>query len=94
MREERARADTPGPVRALELHRVRLPLVRAFRTARSTTTYKDALLVRAVTDDGAGWGECAAETTPGNRDTSRNAAMTSASLRERTGRTSLDERPG
>ncbi len=54
----------PGPVRALELHRVRLPLVRAFRTARSTTTHKDALLVRAVTDDGAGWGECAAETTP------------------------------
>ena len=38
--------------------------MRAFRTARSTTTYKDALLVRAVTDDGAGWGECAAETTP------------------------------
>ncbi len=64
MREKRARADTPGPVRALELHHVRLPLVRAFRTARSTTTYKDALLVRAVTDDSAGWGECAAETTP------------------------------
>jgi o-succinylbenzoate synthase len=64
VREERARADTPGPVRALELHRVRLPLVRAFRTARSTTTYKDALLVRVVTDDAAGWGECAAETTP------------------------------
>jgi O-succinylbenzoate synthase len=64
VREERARADTPGPVRALELHRVRLPLVRPFRTARGTTTHKDALLVRVVTDDASGWGECAAETTP------------------------------
>jgi o-succinylbenzoate synthase len=42
---------------------VRLPLVRAFRTATSTTTTKDALLVHVVTDDGDGWGECSAQTT-------------------------------
>jgi O-succinylbenzoate synthase len=54
----------PGPVRAVDLFRVRMPLVRAFRTAHSTTTHKDALLVRVVTDDGVGWGECAAEAAP------------------------------
>jgi O-succinylbenzoate synthase len=51
-------------VRAVELFRIRLPLVRAFRTARSTTTHKEALLVRVVTDDAEGWGEVGAETTP------------------------------
>ena len=57
-----ARAECPGPlaftlprratsVRAVELFRIRLPLSQPFRTARSTTTHKDALLVRVVTDD-------------------------------------------
>jgi o-succinylbenzoate synthase len=41
-----------------------LPLARPFRTARSTTLDKDALLVHVVTDDAEGWGECAAEVTP------------------------------
>ena len=43
---------TPGPIRALELHRISLPLVRPFRTALGTTTHKDALLVRDA-DGGA-----------------------------------------
>jgi O-succinylbenzoate synthase len=61
-----ARAAAPGPlrVRAVELIHVRLALARPFRTARSTTVDKDALLVRVVTDDAEGWGECAAEVTP------------------------------
>ena len=52
-----------GAVRDVELFRVRLPLVRPFRTATTTTTTKDALLVHVVTDDGDGWGECSAQTT-------------------------------
>src|SRR5262245_64438869 len=61
-----ARAVAPGPlrVRALELLHVRLALARPFRTARSTTVDKDALLVHVITDDAEGWGECAAEVTP------------------------------
>jgi O-succinylbenzoate synthase len=47
-----------------ELLRVRLPFVTPFRSARSTTAVKDALLVRVRTDDGAGWGECTAPSTP------------------------------
>jgi O-succinylbenzoate synthase len=71
----RARAECPGPlartlprvtirVRAVELFRVRLPLRAPFRTARSTTVAKDALLVRVVTDDAEGWGEVGAEVAP------------------------------
>jgi O-succinylbenzoate synthase len=49
----------------LELVRVRMPLVRAFRTSFGTSTVKDAVLVRAIDDDGLeGWGECAAMETP------------------------------
>ena len=44
--------------------RVRLPLVAPFRTARTTTTTKDALLVRVRTDAAAGWGECTAPASP------------------------------
>ena len=51
-------------VRAVELFRIRLPLVAPFRSARSTTTAKDALLVRVVTDDAVGWGEVGAEVAP------------------------------
>jgi o-succinylbenzoate synthase len=48
----------------VELIRVRLPLVTPFRTARSTTAVKEALLVRVRTSVGEGWGECTAEVTP------------------------------
>ena len=60
-----ARAHVPGPLRAVELIRVAIPLVRPFRTARGVTTQKDALLVHVVTADAEGWGECSAERTPG-----------------------------
>jgi O-succinylbenzoate synthase len=49
----------------LELVRVRMPLVRPFRTSFGTSTVKDAVLVRAIGDDGLdGWGECAAMEAP------------------------------
>ena len=51
-------------VRAVELLRIRLPFTRPFRTARSITTHKEALLVRVITEHGDGWGEVGAETTP------------------------------
>jgi O-succinylbenzoate synthase len=54
----------PVDVSAVELIRIRLPLVAPFRNAHGTTTTKDALLVRAVTDDGEGWGEVGAEVAP------------------------------
>jgi len=50
---------------AVELIRVRVPLVRPFRTSFGTTTTKDAILVRALGDDGAeGWGESVTSETP------------------------------
>ena len=48
----------------IELRHVRVPLKTPFRTARSVTTHKEAIVVRAVTDQGTGWGECAAEAAP------------------------------
>jgi o-succinylbenzoate synthase len=54
----------PLNIVAVELLRIRLPLRQPFRTARSTTTQKDALLVRVVTDDHDGWGEVGAESRP------------------------------
>jgi O-succinylbenzoate synthase len=51
-------------ITAIELRRVALPLVAPFRTSFDTQTMKDALLVRAVTPDGEGWGECVALSEP------------------------------
>ena len=50
---------------AIELVRIRMPLVRPFRTSFGTSTQKDAVLVRALGDDGTeGWGECVAMEAP------------------------------
>jgi o-succinylbenzoate synthase len=49
---------------ALELVRVDLPLVRPFRTSFGTQRTREILLVRALTDVGEGWGECAAHAEP------------------------------
>lgn len=48
----------------LELRTVELPLVRPFRTSFGTEHTKEALLVRAITDVGEGWGECVASPEP------------------------------
>ena len=49
---------------AIELHRVAMPLVRAFETSFGRQVARDVLLVRARTTDGDGWGECVAMADP------------------------------
>ena len=49
---------------AMELRRVELPLVTPFRTSFGTQIVRTALIVRAITDIGEGWGECVAEVEP------------------------------
>ena len=48
----------------IELRRIAMPLVAPFRTSFGTQLTKDALLLRAVTADGEGWGECVAQVDP------------------------------
>jgi O-succinylbenzoate synthase len=48
----------------VELRRVAMPLVSPFRTSFGTETARDVLLVRAVTEDAEGWGECVAMAGP------------------------------
>src|SRR5947199_703828 len=49
---------------AVELRRISLPLVAPFRTSFGTELTKEAVLVRALTPDGEGWGECVAMDAP------------------------------
>jgi O-succinylbenzoate synthase len=49
---------------AVELVRVRVPLLRPFTTSFGTSTVKDAILVRALGDGLEGWGECVAMEEP------------------------------
>ncbi|KFF59750.1 O-succinylbenzoate synthase [Cryobacterium sp. MLB-32] len=48
----------------IELRRVRLPLVRPFRTSFGTAVERETTLVRVVTANAEGWAECAAEPDP------------------------------
>ena len=48
----------------VELRRIAMPLVSPFRTSFGTQTARDVLLLRAVTSDGEGWGECVAMADP------------------------------
>jgi O-succinylbenzoate synthase len=48
----------------VEMRRIALPLVAPFRTSFGTQTDRDILLLRAVTDDAEGWGECVAMADP------------------------------
>jgi len=60
---------------AVDLIRVRLPLVRPFRTSFGTMAEKEAILVRAVDADGAeGWGECVAGAEPSYSEEWNDAA--------------------
>ena len=43
---------------------VRIPLNRPLRCPSGVSTHKEALLVRIVTDEGQGWGECSVGTQP------------------------------
>ena len=51
-------------VKDVELRRIELPLVAPFRTSFGTETAREALLVRVVTADAEGWGECVAMEAP------------------------------
>ncbi|TDD90389.1 o-succinylbenzoate synthase [Actinomadura rubrisoli] len=48
----------------IELRRIGLPLVSPFRTSFGTETHRDILLVRVVTPEAEGWGECVATSAP------------------------------
>ncbi|HZN17129.1 MAG TPA: o-succinylbenzoate synthase [Micromonosporaceae bacterium] len=48
----------------VELRRVALPMVSPFRTSFSVERERDVLLVRAVTPEAEGWGECVAMGEP------------------------------
>jgi O-succinylbenzoate synthase len=51
-------------IEAVELRRVKMPLVSPFRTSFGTQTERDVLLVEVKSADGNGWGECVAMTEP------------------------------
>ena len=55
---------TPVKLTGVELRRISMPLVAPFRTSFGTQTTRDILLVRAVTPDAEGWGECVAMSDP------------------------------
>jgi o-succinylbenzoate synthase len=49
---------------AVELRRIRMPLVAPFETSFGVQHERDILLVKALTSDGEGWGECVAGEAP------------------------------
>jgi O-succinylbenzoate synthase len=51
-------------ITGVELRRIAMPLVSPFRTSFGTETARDVLLVRVVTPDAEGWGECVAMSDP------------------------------
>jgi O-succinylbenzoate synthase len=51
-------------IEQVELRRIRLPLVSPFRTSASGIESRDVLLVRVITPEAEGWGECAAMNEP------------------------------
>ncbi|WP_067139448.1 o-succinylbenzoate synthase [Microtetraspora malaysiensis] len=51
-------------ITGIELRRIAMPLVAPFRTSFGTETARDVLLVRVVTPEAEGWGECVAMSRP------------------------------
>jgi O-succinylbenzoate synthase len=49
---------------AVELRRIRMSLVAPFETSFGVQTERDILLVKAITSEGEGWGECVAAEEP------------------------------
>ena len=60
------RTDGGGFVKltGVELRRIEMPLVAPFRTSFGTETVRDVLLLRVVTGEAEGWGECVAMSDP------------------------------
>ena len=48
----------------VELRRIKMPLVAPFRTSFGIETTRDVLLLRVVTGEAEGWGECVAMSDP------------------------------
>lgn len=48
----------------IELRRVSMPLVSPFRTSFGTQTVRELMLLRVVTDEAEGWGECVTMADP------------------------------
>ena len=57
-------AGPPLVTELFELRRLRMPLVRPFRTSFGTETVREVMIARVVTDQGEGWAECAIESDP------------------------------
>lgn len=56
----------PATIDRIRLHRLRMPLVRPFRTSFGTQTERDLVLVElSFRDSASGWGECVAMAWPG-----------------------------
>ena len=52
-------------VDAVELRRVRIPLLSPFRTSYGVDHFRDAIVLRVCTREGVeGWGECVADVEP------------------------------
>jgi O-succinylbenzoate synthase len=51
-------------ITGVELRRIKMPLVTPFRTSFGTETTRDVLLLRVVTPEAEGWGECVAMAEP------------------------------
>src|SRR4029077_18795965 len=51
-------------LKAVELRRIRMSLVAPFETSFGVQTERDILLLKAITTDGEGWGECVAGEEP------------------------------
>lgn len=51
-------------LQSVELRRISLPLVGPFRTSFGTEMSRDILLVRVITPEAEGWGECVAMAVP------------------------------
>jgi O-succinylbenzoate synthase len=51
-------------ITGIEMRRIEMPLVAPFRTSFGTETRREVLLLRVVTPDAEGWGECVAMSAP------------------------------
>lgn len=51
-------------IRAVELRRIKMPLVTPFRTSFGTQREREILLIHVITADAEGWGECVALSSP------------------------------
>ena len=56
--------EAPMKLTGVELRRITMPLVAPFRTSFGTQSSRDILLLRVVTDEAEGWGECVAMSDP------------------------------